>query len=134
MITTNSPGLFLKQRLLELGFINFQVRYIVAQAAFETANFTSPIYLENHNLFGMRYAGQKLALGSKSGYAYYKDDNDSILDYMAYYKLNKYEDYYPSLEAFVSALKSRGYFTALPQDYYKGVKYFMNIYYPDNGV
>ena len=58
---------------------------IYAQAIHETGNFTSSIFKENYNLFGMKQSfktpGGFIELGTKRGHAYYKNMYDSVKDY-----------------------------------------------------
>ena len=115
--------------LLGAGFDSNQAKYILAQSAHETANFTSSIFKSNNNLFGMKHAGQRLSLGEKNGYADYKDIQTSVLDYAVYYAKHKYLRLYLSIDTFVQALKNHGYFEALTAEYLKGVRHFYNLYF-----
>ncbi|TPN88837.1 glucosaminidase domain-containing protein [Aquimarina algicola] len=56
---------------------------IYAQAWLETGGFTSAIFKENHNLFGMRQAKvrKNFATGTNRSHATYKNHLDSIRDY-----------------------------------------------------
>lgn len=56
---------------------------VLAQARLETGNFTSDIFKENHNLFGMKVAGKRptSAIGEHRGHAKYQDWKDSVVDY-----------------------------------------------------
>ena len=56
---------------------------VLAQARLETGNFTSDIFKENHNLFGMKVAGKRptSAVGVHRGHAQYRDWKDSVIDY-----------------------------------------------------
>lgn len=56
---------------------------VIAQARLETGNFTSDIFKENHNLFGMKVAGKRptSAIGVHRGHAQYRDWKDSVIDY-----------------------------------------------------
>jgi hypothetical protein len=56
---------------------------VLAQARLETGNFTSDIFKENHNLFGMKLAGKRptSALGENRGHAKYRNWKDSVVDY-----------------------------------------------------
>lgn len=56
---------------------------VLAQARLETGNFTSDIFKENHNLFGMKVAGKRptSAIGTHRGHAQYRNWKDSVLDY-----------------------------------------------------
>ena len=64
--------------------LNISFPHIVyAQAVQETGVFTSNIFLENHNLFGMKQARVRpnLAMGTKRGHAYYTNWQESVIDY-----------------------------------------------------
>lgn len=67
--------------------------YIVySQAVLETGTFTSDIFFENNNLFGMKMPERRAttAIGINRGHATYKNWRSSVDDYalmqMAYYK------------------------------------------------
>ncbi len=70
-----------------LGFMkDLRIKYpetVLAQARLETGNFTSDIFKENHNLFGMKVAGKRptSALGEHRGHAKYRNWKDSVVDY-----------------------------------------------------
>ena len=55
----------------------------IAQSLIETGNFTSHIFKDNNNLFGMQHPEKRstLSLGVKNGHAYYKSWIDSVKDY-----------------------------------------------------
>lgn len=59
----------------------------LAQAKLETGDYTSKIFKENHNLFGMKEARVRvnLAKGTQYNHAYYNDWEESILDYAYWY-------------------------------------------------
>jgi hypothetical protein len=62
------------------------VRYphiILAQSILETGHFSSRIFIENNNLFGMKEAKARstTALGTQLGHAYYDDWKQSVMDY-----------------------------------------------------
>ena len=74
----------LKQSLKDL---NVKFPHIVyAQAQVETGNFTSKIFKENNNLFGMREATVRPSTnkGTEHGHAYFETWYDSVLDYALY--------------------------------------------------
>lgn len=56
---------------------------VLAQAKLETGNFTSAIFKENHNLFGMKVAEKRptSAIGINRGHAQYRNWKDSVIDY-----------------------------------------------------
>jgi uncharacterized FlgJ-related protein len=59
----------------------------LAQAYLESGQFTSKMFLENNNMFGMKEAKSRinLAIGTQCGHAYFKSWEDCLLDY-AYYR------------------------------------------------
>lgn len=72
------------QKIKEL---NFKFPYIVyAQSLVETGDFTSHIFKENHNLFGMKEATVRLNLakGTQYNHAYYESWEHSVIDYALY--------------------------------------------------
>lgn len=63
---------------------NIKYPYIVlAQAKIESGNYTSKIFRENNNLFGMKEPNVRTttALGTKNSHAYYTDWVSSVYDY-----------------------------------------------------
>lgn len=88
-------------------FINYlnqtNIKYpeiVYAQAILETGNFSSKLFRNNNNLFGMKKIGNRptASKGSKDGYAYFETWKKSVLDYAIYQSLylkNKSkEEYY----------------------------------------
>lgn len=66
---------------------NMKYPYIVlAQAKLESSNFTSKVFKQNNNMFGMRKARQRItsAMGEKNTYACYRDWMDCVYDYAMY--------------------------------------------------
>ena len=59
---------------------------VLAQSMLETNNYSSAIFVENHNLFGMKEAKQRvnLAKGTNRNHAYYDSWVESLLDYAFY--------------------------------------------------
>ena len=76
---------FTEEKLIsEIKRLNIRFPYIVmAQAKLESNNFSSSIFTESHNMFGMKEATSRinLAEGTERGHAYYNDWRESILDY-----------------------------------------------------
>jgi uncharacterized FlgJ-related protein len=117
--------LFSKENLVKkIKSLDIKYPHIVyAQAYIESGNFKSKLFRTNHNLFGMREAKSRinLALGSRRGYAYYRNWEDSVLDYAFYmaYKskhLGSEDNYY--------AMLSKSY--AENPDYISVLKNFIN--------
>lgn len=68
----------------EIEGMNIQHKDIVlAQSILETGSFSSPVFKNNHNLFGMKVASTRptTALGTELNHAYYKDWKSSLIDY-----------------------------------------------------
>lgn len=85
------------------------IRYphiVLAQARLESGHYKSKVFKENHNMFGMRKAAQRItsAKGSKNTYAYYRDWVDCVYDYAMYQNsfmknVNSEEEYFARLSA-----------------------------------
>ena len=56
---------------------------VFAQAVYETGHFSSNIFNQNNNLFGMKmaYRRPKTAIGIKNGHAEYNNWKESVIDY-----------------------------------------------------
>ena len=77
---------------------------VLAQAKIESGNYTSKIFKENNNLFGMKEPNIRTttALGTKSGHAYYSDWVSSVYDYAMFQNnrmqgVNSESEYYAKL-------------------------------------
>jgi hypothetical protein len=85
---TIRPKKFNETELVELlNKCNIKYPYIVlAQAKLESNNFTSRIFLNNLNMFGMRKARQRItsAHSEKDTYAFYESWCDCVYDYCMY--------------------------------------------------
>jgi len=114
---------FSEEKLISLmKELNIKFPYIViAQAKIESANYTSRIFRENNNLFGMREARVRIhtAQGTQYNHAYYNTWRESVYDY-AFYQcrylsdINTEEEYlrclgksYAEAPNYVSALKNK---------------------------
>jgi uncharacterized FlgJ-related protein len=117
--------------LLKNGFHYQQAKMILAQAAHETGNFTSPIFKENNNLFGMKFPTirQTKAIGENKGHAVYKSIEKSVEDFALYYKSLKYLSSYSTINSYIDALKNKNYFEASAEEYKRGLNYFYDLYF-----
>ena len=73
--------------IAEIGVLNFKYPHIVlAQAKLETGYFTSNIFIENNNLFGMKRPRVRptYAVGENRGHAVFEHWQDSVKDYRLY--------------------------------------------------
>ena len=88
LIIIQEHNKFSEDKLIEkLKELNVKFPYIVfAQAKLETGNFTSKIFRENSNCFGMREAKQRIttAKGTEHNHAYYASWGESVYDYAFY--------------------------------------------------
>lgn len=100
--------------LLEVGKYSFKYPDIViAQAILESGHFKSPVFKQNHNMFGMRQALRRIstAQGSNLNHAYYDSWKDCVADRALY-------------EAqYLSRLTREQYFSYLDQVYAEGGGY-----------
>lgn len=92
---------FSEQRLIKL-LNKLKVKHIdivVAQTKIETANYSSAVFLENNNLFGMRQSQQRVttSTGTNLNHATYDTWQESVIDYAIYqstFLKNKTRDEY----------------------------------------
>jgi uncharacterized FlgJ-related protein len=107
-----------KEQFSERALLSFmkklKIKYpetVLAQARLETGNFTSDIFKENHNLFGMKVAGKRptSAIGEHRGHAQYRDWKDSVIDYALFQSFiiaklpkNNIEEYRSYIQKFYS--------------------------------
>ena len=81
----NTTGDFSEKALITL-MKELKIKYpevALSQARLETGNFTSAIFKENHNLFGMKMAELRptSAIGINRGHASYSNWKESVVDY-----------------------------------------------------
>lgn len=105
----------------------------VAMAKHESANFTSNVYKNLHNIFGMNVPTKRPFIGDvgtstpEGGtYARYSSDVQSVKDLVEWLKYTSFPHNFTSIEAFVEALKKRGYFTDSYTNYLNGVYAWYN--------
>jgi len=88
IIIMNKKNEFSKDKLIEsLKRLNVKFPHIIyAQAQLETGGFTSKIFRENNNLFGMKEAKTRVntAIGTQHNHAYYETWMESVYDYAFY--------------------------------------------------
>jgi uncharacterized FlgJ-related protein len=122
----------MKDRLYKLllleGFDVSQAKLIVAQAAHETGNFTSPVFLTNRNPFGMKEPKVRptTAKGTRLNHAYYNSLEDAVKDFRLWWQYNRMLAYYGGVEVYANVLKSKGYYEAGIAEYIRGMSYFYN--------
>lgn len=113
---------FSEEKLISLmNELNIKFPHIVlAQAKVESGNYTSKIFRENHNLFGMKEARVRIhtSQGTQFNHAYYNTWRESVYDYAFYQcrylsKINTEDEYlsylgqsYAEASNYVSILKT----------------------------
>lgn len=104
--------------LQENGYSVDAAYYVAAVAALESARGTSRLAREANNLFGMMQPAQRrtLSLGAvdaKEGkFASFASWEDSVKDFVLWMNARQMPKQYTDTVAWVSAMKSRGYFGA----------------------
>ena len=102
----------LEKPMLLLDSIYYQIlaleiehpRIVYSQALLESGFATSPLFINNHNLFGMKESGQRATTSNViiNEYKYYPNWRESIIDYallqMAFYKGLTEDEYYKKLQ------------------------------------
>jgi len=102
---------------------------ILAQSKLETANYTSRVYRDLNNLFGMNVPSKRPFLGERGTrtpeggtYAKYPDDVTSVKDYVEWLRYTKFPTNSMNSETFVNEMQRRGYFTTSKENYLKALK------------
>jgi len=103
--------------------------YVIAQAKHETANFTSNIFKNANNAFGMgvpsiRPFDRQGVFTAQDGtkYSSYSSPSQSARDYILYLDNFNFPVSFTSPELFVLRLQSQGYFTDSYSNYLNGLK------------
>lgn len=104
-------------------------KMITAQAMHETGIFTSRLYKEQNNLFGMKHPEirETLSLERRNGFATFASLDDSVKDLLLYYnefKLNPSN--WKEVHTMVKEIKNKGYFEELFLPYFNAVRTHYN--------
>ena len=107
--------------------------WITAIAQFETADFSSKIFNENRNAFGMTVPRIRNFLGSTSDIyheglpmAKYSSTYRSAQDFVEYLKYFNYPTNIKTIDSFVQMMKDKGYFSDSYENYLRGVKSYLD--------
>jgi len=98
--------------------------FITAQAMHETGIFTSPLFLQDNNAFGMNFPRVRSTTAvsiTPNGFAHYDSVEDSIEDLGLYFKAREYPSSFVSVVEYVNYLKGKGYFEAPLKTYSNAV-------------
>jgi len=87
--TSKAERITMNDSILASYLIKIRVKFphvVLAQAQLETGNYTSRIFVENNNLFGMKLATVRptTAVGERYTYACYENWQQSVIDYVMY--------------------------------------------------
>ena len=79
---------FSEDKLIDM-LVSLNIKFphiVLAQAKLESGNYSSKIFRENHNLFGMKEARVRVhtSTGTQYGHAYYLNWKESVYDYAFY--------------------------------------------------
>jgi len=106
--------------------------WLIAQSRHETANWKSSLFNAHKSLFGFKesknvkwrgYRGPKSPEGDYyAGYFNYQDSADHLLNWLRY---NNIPTNLASVDDYVKAIRSKGYFTDTLDNYTNGVKRFL---------
>jgi uncharacterized FlgJ-related protein len=110
--------------------------YLIAQAKFETGNFSSRLANEFSNLYGMGCVKVRpttqigctepiFDTGGNRSMGIYKSWDKSIEDILLWLKYNNAPQSFVDVENYAYWLKSRGYFEVSTEQYIQGLKHFM---------
>lgn len=106
------------------------LRYMIAQAKVETDGFTSRVYLIDNNLYGMKVNSRPLetpGLMSPEGnrYAHYRNDFDSIRDFVAWLRQTKFPTSVSGAEQYATEMKQRGYYGPSANQYAQNLNFWI---------
>ena len=99
-------------------------KLITAQAMHETGVFTSRLYKEQNNLFGMRQptVRETRSTGGRDGWANFATLEDSVQDLLLYFKEFGLKPTWKEPNVFVKEIREKGYFTDPYIDYFNAVR------------
>jgi hypothetical protein len=94
------------------------MKYVAAHAQLETANFTSRVYMQDHNCFGMKWTNERRGQVATKGllspegdyYAHYETDSASVLDLLKWFDATRFPVSVSSADEYANELKKRNYF------------------------
>lgn len=104
------------------------VKVLTAQAMHESGNFTSRLYKEQNNMFGMRHptVRETLSLRDEKGYALFATLEDSVKDMELYFKEFSIPAKHATVAAYVKMIKAKGYFEDQYVPYFNAVRSHYN--------
>lgn len=97
--------------------------YIIAQARWETDDFSSRLWTQQNNAFGMKQPRLRAttSIGERNGYASYACVNGSLQDLFLWFEYNWMSPELPSVYDYVLYLAVHGYFEDSIENYTTGL-------------
>jgi uncharacterized FlgJ-related protein len=93
----------------------------IAVSQFETGNFTSHLFLNHNNFFGMKFPRKRETTAAyaipPNDFAHYNSQADSVDDLLLYLREWNYPSDFSSIDSLIEFMKSKGYFEE-PLTYY----------------
>lgn len=122
----------LYNELTRLGFYPHMAKLIVAQSAHETGGWTSAIFRENNNPFGMKFASIRptTAIAVNRGHAVFPTIEAAVLDFLYYWRAFGYPSDFPTPEVYAQHLKQKGYYEASYTEYATALRRWYNQLWP----
>lgn len=101
-------------------------KLIYAQAKHETGNFTSNVFKQANNLFGMKPSSRGLHQGIYGAYAKYDNWEKSVIDMIAYLRARGGHEnvQFMTPTEYAEWLKSKNYYEDTVANYSKGLNFF----------
>ena len=107
--------------------------FILAQARHESADFTSKVYRDNNNPFGMKVPSKREFLGSVGTkasdggyYAKYESDSVAFKDYLKWLRAVRFPADVETIEDYARELRERKYYTDSLANYTRALKKWLN--------
>lgn len=134
-LTTESR---ITRKFLECGYDSATIQVFIAQAKFESGNFTNKLSKEHNNLFAMRHPrvrptkslGPHARAEGRKGYASFATIEDSVEDFILYLEFCKYPPKITDVDQYTKLLKKKKYFESSTIKYSRGIKHY--LYEPNN--
>jgi hypothetical protein len=114
-VTGSSPQGTIQNLLTAAGYSDRVARWWTAVSDLETGTWTSKLFRDYNNLFGMkqpltRFSYSRGASASPPGYATFDSQADSVRDLIAYMNQRNYPSDFNSIDDMVAFMKSKQYF------------------------
>lgn len=120
---TKSPNKAIERVFMGTEYENL-VPLIIAQAKHETGNFTSNLFRNHSNMFGMKVPVKRKSFRNgetENGFSTFASITDSARDFLEYLRAVNFPKNVDSFQ-YVAALKNRRYFEDTLGNYMKGVQ------------